>query len=95
MSAPICSSRAQCRLNGVFGTAVALSALMLLWRGAELFADGGAIGPALLGLLPLVLAVVLWAGLRLTTRQPGWASVATVSACAAWGVVLLNGGARL
>jgi len=95
MSAPVCSSRFQCRLNGVFGTAVALSALMLLWRGAELLSGRAAPGAALLGLLPLVLAVALWAGVRLSTRQPGWASVAIASACAAWGVMLLNGGAQL
>ncbi|MDK3016998.1 hypothetical protein [Pseudodonghicola flavimaris] len=103
MSAYTCSSRTQCRRNGLFGTAVALSAMILGWSGVEL-ASGAAEGATvlwgllrlwLLPLLPCVLSVGLWAGLRFSGRAPGRLATALAIAGAGWGVVALNAVVRL
>jgi len=103
MSGFTCSSRGQCRLNGLFGTAVALCALMLLWSGVAILTSGAAPLPALgrmVGvwltlLLPTSLSVVLWGVMRATGRQPGWLTTGLVLIGAVWGIVMLNGVARL
>jgi len=103
MSGFTCSSRAQCRLNGLFGTAVALCALMLLWTGVAMLTSGAAplsglgrlVGVWLTLLAPTSLSVVLWVALRATGRQPGWLTTGFVLVGAFWGIVMLNGVVRL
>ncbi|MGD9864451.1 MAG: hypothetical protein AB7S99_14690 [Pseudodonghicola sp.] len=103
MSGFTCSSRAQCRLNGLFGTAVALCALMLLWTGVDMLTSGAAplaalgrmTGVWLTLLAPTSLSVLLWGVLRATGRQPGWLTTGFVLIGAVWGVIMLNGLERL
>ena len=89
MSAPVCTSQAQCRLNGLFGTAVALCTAMLAWVAVDLM-SAGLSGAALLWMLPPALAVALWAGLRLTGTPPCGITATLACAGAAWGVLALN-----
>ncbi|GHG89056.1 hypothetical protein [Pseudodonghicola xiamenensis] len=103
MSGFTCSSRAQCRLNGLFGTAVALCTLMLLWSGVAMLTSGAAplaalgrmAGVWLTLLAPTSLSVLLWVAMRATGRQPGWLTSGFVLIGAVWGIAMLNGVARL
>jgi len=98
MNGPTCTTQTQCKLNGIFGTAVALGAACLAWVAFDGLGNGAALGPALravagLWLLPLAptfLSVLLWAGLRLTGRLPGWIATGFAGIGAAWGVIMLN-----
>jgi hypothetical protein len=94
MSAPVCSSRFACFINGLFGTAVALCALGAAWVGYDLLSGGSSPGQALL-LLP-ALCVIVWAVTLRLRRQPAGTLASTSAILAAmWTVVALNSGVSL
>lgn len=94
MSAPVCSSRFACFLNGLFGTAVTLCALGVAWAGLDLLNNGATIREFAL-LLPALCVLVLATVLRFRHQPAG--SVASGSAILAvfWTVTVLNSGVSL
>ena len=94
MSAPVCSSRFACFLNGLFGTAVALCALGLAWVGFDLLNGDFALPQAVL-LLPTLGVLLLAATLRLRHQPAGSVASASAILAAVWTVAVLNSGVSL
>ena len=95
MSAPVCESKAQCQINGLAGTAMIMSVMVLIWAGAEAVAAGIAGGEALrlLALLaPTFVSVVYAIVTRVRGQVYGWLGLAITAGGTAWGVFVLNGG---
>lgn len=94
MSAPVCSSEVQCKLNGIAGTAVAVSLAALAYVVVDLLLAGASVGlVAWLMLVPMgpVVMSVGYAGLMRVWRQPmGWAGLGITAGGAVWAVVMLN-----
>ncbi|MBU2943495.1 hypothetical protein Q4525_01445 [Shimia thalassica] len=94
MSAPVCENKLQCQLNGLVGTAMFLSVMILLWAGYDMLSTGmplkGAMFLALL-LAPTLASLAFAALMKQTGRSMGWAGLAFTAGGAAWGVFVLNG----
>lgn len=94
MSDLSCSSQAQCRLSGVFGTAVTLAALGLLWALSDGLLSATDVSALLLHLLiwlsPAIGLVALAIWFWLAQQAPGrWTTAAAVLA-AVWTVFAMN-----
>ncbi|MCW9042995.1 MAG: hypothetical protein OQK05_06595 [Pseudopelagicola sp.] len=95
MTAPACDSRAQCQINGLAGTAMALSVLLLVWAGAEALASDMAMGAALwlVALLAPTWVSAVYAGVaRWRHRMLDWRGLAIVAGGMVWGIFVVNGG---
>ena len=92
MTALTCSSKWKCTLNGLSGTAVAISVLVLGWLAVEFGArDFG----TLLWLWavpfgPVLMSVIYAALMRWQARPLGWFGLCFTTGGAVWGVVMLN-----
>ncbi len=94
MSAPVCSSQLQCKLNGIAGTAVAVSFVAIGYLVFEEVASGGGFGRLLWLLLvpmgPTLLSVGYAAVMRGRGQGFGWLGLGLAVGGAAWGVLVLN-----
>lgn len=97
MSAPVCESKWQCQLNGMSGTAVAISIASLAWMGFEML-WGHPTLDRLVRLLwlwgvpfgPVVMSVFYAALMRWKRRPMAWFGLFITIGGAAWGVIMLN-----
>ena len=90
MSAPVCESKAQCQINGLAGTAMILSLMILAWAGIE------AAGPGMTGaeaalLAPTLVSAVYAVAARMRRRVLGWLGLGIVAGGTVWGIFVLNG----
>ncbi|MYM56138.1 hypothetical protein [Thalassovita mangrovi] len=97
MSAPVCASKWQCTLNGLSGTAVAVSVAVLGWIGFGLL--GADLSGRSLGRLlwlwavpfgPMALSVLYAALMRWQARPLNWFGLSFTIGGAVWGVIMLN-----
>ena len=90
MSAPVCESKAQCQINGLAGTAMLMSLMILAWAGVE------AVGPGMTGteaalLAPTLVSAVYAVVARMRRQVFGWRGLGIVAGGTVWGIFVLNG----
>ncbi len=97
MSAPVCTSKWQCTLNGLSGTAVAVSVIMLGWIAFGLLAadlSARSFGKLLwvwtVPFGPVALSVLYAVLMRWQARPLGWFGIFFTIGGAIWGVIMLN-----
>lgn len=96
MNAPVCTSKWQCTLHGLSGTAVAVSVVALGWLAFQMLSGGAMNGIKTLIWLWFVpfgpsLLSVLYAGLmRWQARPMGWFGLTFTILGAVWAVIMLN-----
>ena len=98
MSGPVCESKAQCQINGLAGTAMVMSVLIVLWAGIEVLASGMSGGEALrlVALLaPTWVSAVYAIVTRVRGRLFGWRGLVIAGGGTAWGIFVLNGVVQL
>ena len=98
MSAPVCESKAQCQINGLAGTAMIMSLMILVWAGIEAGSSGMAGGEALrFGALlaPTWVSAIYAVAVRVQRQVFGWLGLGIVAGGTGWGIFVLNGGMPL
>ncbi len=93
MSVPVCTSRVACFLNGLFGTAVVLCVLGVVWAGFDAW-NGFEVRETLL-LLPALAIIALAVVLKLRRQPAGTMASTSAILAAVWTVVALNSGISL
>ncbi|WP_297756457.1 hypothetical protein [uncultured Shimia sp.] len=90
MSAPVCESKAQCQINGLAGTAMVMSLMILAWAGIEAVRSGMTGSEAAL-LAPTLVSAVCAVAARMRRQVFGWLGLAIVAGGTVWGIFVLNG----
>ena len=97
MTAPVCISKGQCGLNGLSGTAVVMSVIMLGWIGfgilsADLSARsfGKLLWVWAVPFGPVAMSVLYAALMRWQARPLSWFGLSFTIGGAIWGVIMLN-----
>ena len=98
MSAPVCESKAQCQINGLAGTAMVMSLMILLWAGIEALSSAMTGGEALrlaALLAPTWVSAVYAVVARVRRQVFGLFGLGIVAAGTGWGIFVLNGVVQL
>ncbi|MBR9844078.1 MAG: hypothetical protein GYB25_13025 [Rhodobacteraceae bacterium] len=98
MSAPVCESKWSCQVNGLTGTAMFMSLMILVWAGIEALSSGMSGGEALrFGALlaPTWVSAIYAVVMRLRRQVFGWFGLGIVAGGTVWGIFVLNGVVQL